>query len=191
MSKIKVFICVFVSLIFVLGFSSTDVNADVIPGTNYEIISDLALYDKTTNELYEFENEEVLGAFLDEKRSISSRSYVPSESRSVVEKVYSKIHTSGHQITTVFGGPHGGTMSLEYGVSVNAEDLTSSINHGVSYTVPKNKKGNIVVKTKIEYTQYRRESRMKLGYQNYTKWQYAGSYTVKKIVSNWYAPVYW
>lgn len=191
MSKLKAFISLFISLIFVLGFSSTNFKADVVPGTNYEIISDLTLYDKTTNELYEFENEEVLGAFLDEKRSISFRSYVPSERRSVVEKVYNKTHTSDHLITTVSGGSHGGTMSLSYGTSVTVEGLTSSIGYGVSYTVPKNKKGNIVLKTKVEYTQYRLESRIRIGYQNYTKWQYAGSYTSKKIISNWYAPVYW
>lgn len=132
-----------------------------------------------------------MDAFLKEATKITPRSYVPSERRNIVNRVYEKILTSGNLITTVSGGSRGGTMSLTHGISINVEGVTSSTSQGMSYPVPKNKKGNIVLQTKMKYTEYRMETRIKVGYNNYTKWQYAGSYTVKNVVSNWYEPVYW
>lgn len=50
MSKFKLFISLFLSLIFVLRTSTIEVKAATIPGTNYEMVSSLSVYDSVRNE---------------------------------------------------------------------------------------------------------------------------------------------
>ncbi|MGG9992069.1 hypothetical protein ACQ7BN_06315 [Streptococcus suis] len=174
-------------------YSFNTVSAENIPGTNFETVSSssLSLYDKVNNELYEFENEEIMSMFIEQQSSIKLRSYVPTERRNVLVRTYNKVGQSGNLITTVYAGPHGATMTLTHGVSIAFEGVTSTTTEGRSYNIPANKHGNIRLETTIRCQEYKIEQRINAGGNQVGPWQYAGSFTKKTFVSNRYIPVYW
>lgn len=79
-------------------------------------------------------------------------------------------------------------MSISEGITITVEGMSTSVEYGTSYNIPPRKTGNIVMKTKVKYTEHRIEQRPR---GSNKPWQFAGQYTSKKIISSWYAPVYW
>lgn len=163
------------------------IKADIIPGTNYEIISELTLRDTSTNAVYQFSNQTAKNIFLEQMIGISTRSYTPHARRQSVIRRYSYVWQSGHITGTVYGGPYGGTINVGPTFGFTTErGFSLNVNQGASYNVPPHQYGNVVIKANISATQYKIEQRAPGG-----KWQSAGTATVAYPTSAWYAPVYW
>lgn len=187
MSKIKWFLGV-LSCLFLIGICSPSVNAETVPGTTYEVVSNLELYDNSTNELYTFDSENAKQLFLQGiTNTAMTRSTSPNQTRTRITKQYTGVRSSGYLVQTVYGGAHGGTMSRSTATTASIEGLSVSVSTGVSYNVPARKYGNIVIKANIQYTVHALEIR----YTNNGAWKPAGGYTTKRVLSSWYAPVYW
>lgn len=187
MDKVKSsFVGILCILLFSLGFVNI-VNADTpISGTNYVSVSDLSLYDTSTQELYEFSDSKSLNSFLELQTGVSARSYSGFQTRTILARTYNKVSQSNNVARTVYGGSRGGTVSVSAGVSSSIEGLTVSVGHGASYKVPARQYGNIVIKANIAHKVYHLQQKA----PGSSTWKYSGQYTTKHVVSSWYAPVY-
>lgn len=99
------------------------IKADTISGTNFDLISDLSLYDIATGEYYEFENIETRDAFLDQYNLSEVRQYTPYEKRTLISRQYTTIGSNSHTAHTVYGGRYGGPVSRNTSISVGIEEL--------------------------------------------------------------------
>lgn len=187
MTKVKSFFIAILCALF-LSFGVVNiVNADTpIEGTSYVSVSNLSLYDTSTQELYEFSDSETLNSFLELQTGVSDRSSSGFQTRTVLARTYNKVSQSKNVARTVYGGSKGGTVSVSAGVTSSVEGLSVSVGYGASYRVPARQYGNIVIKANIAYKVYHLQQKA----PGTSTWKYSGQYTRKHVVSTWYAPVY-
>jgi len=143
-------------LIFLLLFSLLtfgiflDVKADTIPGSDFEVVSELVLKENKTGVIYEFENLETREQFL------KSRNITPSNASSFRS----------------YGGSSGASVSISSGQSFSSSEYGIGFTYGSAAThfVPPYKYGYIVLKASFTVNIYKLEVK----YQGTNEWRPAG-----------------
>ena len=140
--------------------------AEVIPGTNYKILSDLVLQDRETGVIYTFENLEVRTAFVSGIE----------EDQAVLEKNFETREMGEDLVDKVYGGEEGQMMEWTESKGFGWNWFSSTI----SYPVPAGKYGIIRLETRYKNETYRLEQEGKL----------LGTYTVKTPQEEYLVPIY-
>jgi hypothetical protein len=190
MKKLQKILLLFALLLSTILCGAT-ASAQSILDSRFEELSPLVLFDASSNELYEFDNLAVKEEFLKQQQVSLLRSYQPYETRHVFARRYNRTHRSGNLITTAYGGQTGATISRSLSTTTSLDGLSISHSESVSYNVPPRKNGNIRLESVIQYEEYRIERRYNGGHNKKGKWQYAGKYTKKKVISKRFVPVIW
>lgn len=180
---IAIFSVLATCLIFVIGQPA---KATTISETRFETISELVLYDHSTNSLYEFSSIEAKEAFLGQTAQNQTRYYNPYQQRRFVNRRYTKVGTSHYLVNNVYGGLYGATINIGHSIGTAVEGVNVGLNYGASFSVPARRYGNIVLRTRFSCTEYTLQTRYQGG-----RWVNTGTYIEKKPISTWYAPVYW
>ncbi|HEL1601649.1 hypothetical protein [Streptococcus suis] len=157
-----------------------------VPGTSYQIISELVLYNQATEQTYEFENHEVRKAFIRQLSSTSSRGFQASDSRTSLEATYHETIMSENLISSIYGGEEGRIMEFSRPRKTALGNLIFA-SESVSYPVFARKYGNIRLETTILCQGFRVEQRL----ANQSNWVDLGTYTVKNLKETRYVPIYW
>ncbi|HEL1674808.1 TPA: hypothetical protein ACIRI2_000027 [Streptococcus suis] len=153
-----------------------------VPGTSYQIISELVLYNQATEQTYEFENHEVRKAFIRQLSSTSSRGFQASDSRTSLETTYPETIMSENLISSIYGGEEGRIMEFSRPRKSALGNLVFA-----SESVFARKYGNIRLETTILCQEFRVEQRL----ANQSNWVDLGTYIVKSPKETRYVPIYW
>lgn len=169
------------SLLF-LGISST-VSADVVPGTNYEIVSNLVVKDVNTGEVLRFYTPELRDAFLQSTSGIQTRSNATgvADYRTKYLRSYNYTATSGPMSITAYGGKAGASLTVNAGVKFSKKRFRFSLGGSVTHKVPPYTYGYIRLKS--SYTA--KVSKLEVRYLGTNKWVPAGEASTLANVRVW------
>lgn len=182
MSKLKIFFISLLSSLIFLGISPA-VSADVHPGTNYEIVSNLVVKDTTTGEVLKFYTVELRDAFLQSQSGYQTRSNATgvADYRTTYLRSYNDTATSGAVSPVSYGGKAGSTITANAGVSFSKNGFGFSLGSSVTYKVPPYTYGYI--RLKASYTV--RVSKLEVRYLGTNNWVPAGESSSISNVRIW------
>lgn len=184
MNKFKILFLSVLSSLLLLGTSSV-VLADVYPGTNYEILSDLVVKEINTGEIIEFYSIELKEAFLESKSVYQTRSNATgvADNRSKYSHSYYGTSTSGAMTGTAYGGAGGATLTLSAGIGFTDPKYGWGFNleTSVSHNVPPYTYGYIRLKSSYKVNVYKLEVR----YLGTNKWVPAGETRIPSNKKVW------
>lgn len=187
MNKLKFIVISFLSVFF-LG-TAVVVGADTIPGTNYEVISDLSIKDVSSNIVYEFYSTDLRDDFIMANSQYQSRSNGVADYRKIFVSSTRQSYTTGPISATVYGGQAGASVTSQANVSFTVPKTNIGVNIGgsVTHNVPPRTYGYIVGKSSYNLNKYNLQVRY-LGTNNYVS---AGvAYDVSNV-STWTALHTW
>ena len=182
MRKFKIFFVYLLSSLLFLGIS-TAVSADVIPGTNYETVSNLVVKDVNTGEVLRFYTPELRDAFLQSTSRYQTRSNATgvADYRTTYLRSYNDTATSGPVSTTAYGGKAGASLTVNAGASFSHKGFGFSLGGSVTHKVPPYTYGHIRLKS--SYTV--KVSKLEVRYLGTNKWVPAGESSTLANVRVW------
>lgn len=155
-------------------------NTKTVFGTPYQVVSPLALYDASQDCFYEFSDQATKQAFIAQAKTEPTNLRIVKVSQTLATK------QSSYLMTSMYGGPYGGRMSIGPAQNILLDDFRISINQKSDFPLPQKQFGNVILQADIAYTDYRLEQQGPD--QN---WTALGTYTMKELKSYQFEPQYW
>ncbi|NQQ99827.1 hypothetical protein HO839_03890 [Streptococcus suis] len=154
MKKMRILLLLLVGL-FSFGAYAT-AEAEDIPGTNLEIISELILKEAHSETYYQFETLEARDLFIESNSKYKSRSNGISLTRSVFSHSYQDSATSPGVSSIAYGGQAGASLTISAGVSFSVPkyNIGFSLENSVTHNIPPYTYGQIVLKSTFTVNVY-------------------------------------